>query len=92
MLVFTLTDTLLFQLCDQVMPTMPSPAGLLFAAMHADDRRGGSIEAQNAIAPRNGGRIESTFQSRADPPLSWCVCFAFVQFLNWQQLDASIIM
>ena len=28
----------------------------------------------NAVAHRNGGRIESTFQSRAAPPLSWCVC------------------
>jgi hypothetical protein len=26
---------------------------------------------QNAIAPRNGGRNESTFQLQAAPPLSW---------------------
>jgi hypothetical protein len=32
--------------------------------------------AVNAIAPRNGGRIESDFQLQARTPLSWCVCLA----------------
>lgn len=53
MLVFTLTDAMLFQLCDQVMPTVLkifsvlSPADILLAAMHAYDRRGGGVETQN---------------------------------------------
>jgi len=46
-LVFTLTDAMLFQLCDQDMPTTPSAADILFAAMHAYDRRGGGVETQN---------------------------------------------
>ncbi len=46
-LVLTLTDAMLFQLCDQVMPTAPSAADILFAAMHAYDRRGGGVETQN---------------------------------------------
>ena len=37
----------------------------------------------NALAPRNGGRIESTFQSRAAPPLSWGACLAaFIRFFK----------
>jgi hypothetical protein len=46
-LVFTLTDAMLFRLCDLGMPIVPSPADLLFAAMHAYDRRGGGVETQN---------------------------------------------
>ncbi len=46
-LVFTLIDAMLFQLCDQVMPTAPSSADILLAAMHAYDRRGGGVETQN---------------------------------------------
>jgi hypothetical protein len=37
-----------------------------------------SAIAHNAAAPRNGGRIKSAFQSRAAPPLSWCVCSAII--------------
>ena len=36
---------------------------------------------QNASAPRNGVRIESIFQSRAAPPLSWGVCSPLVRRL-----------
>jgi Transposase DDE domain group 1 len=46
-LVFTLSDAMLFQLCDQVMAPAPSSADILFAAMHAYDRRGGGVETQN---------------------------------------------
>ncbi len=31
---------------------------------------------QNAVVPRNGGRIEMTFQSRGTPSLPWRACFA----------------
>jgi hypothetical protein len=32
--------------------------------------------AQNAEAPRNGGRIESDYRLQAAPPLSWGACLA----------------
>lgn len=38
--------------------------------------------AANAIAPRNGGRIESTFLSRAAQPLSWGVCSQTFNFIT----------
>jgi hypothetical protein len=46
-LVLTLTDATLFELCDQTAPTHPSPLEVLLAAMHAYDRRGGGAETQN---------------------------------------------
>ncbi len=47
MIVLTLTDAMLFELCDQTAPTTPSPSDVLLAAMHAYDRRGGGAETQN---------------------------------------------
>ncbi len=46
-IVLTLSDALLFELCDQPAPTCPSPVEILLAAMHAYDRRGGGAETQN---------------------------------------------
>lgn len=46
-LVFTLTDEMLFQLCDQKRPEKPTPLDALLAALHAYDRRSGGIETQN---------------------------------------------
>jgi hypothetical protein len=37
---------------------------------------------QNAEAPRNGGRVESTFQSRVAPPLSRNVSIGLRQLVN----------
>jgi Transposase DDE domain group 1 len=46
-LIFTLNDSLLFRLCERVMPANPQPSDILLAALHAYDRRGGGIETQN---------------------------------------------
>jgi Transposase DDE domain group 1 len=46
-LVFTLTDAMLFRLCGRAMPARPTPADILLAGLHAYDRRGGGIETQN---------------------------------------------
>jgi hypothetical protein len=46
-LIFTLTDALLFRLCGRVMPANPQPVDILLAALHAYDRRGGGIETAN---------------------------------------------
>jgi len=46
-IVLTLTDAMLFELCDQTAPTTPSPSEVVLAAMHAYDRRGGGAETQN---------------------------------------------
>ncbi len=46
-LVFNLSDEMLFDLCTQEMPSESQPAAVLFAALHAYDRRGGGIETQN---------------------------------------------
>ena len=46
-LVFTLTDALLFQLSGQAVPPMPRPHEVGLAALHAYDRRGGGVETQN---------------------------------------------
>jgi DDE family transposase len=46
-LIFTLDDSLLFRLCERVMPATPQGADILLAALHAYDRRGGGIETQN---------------------------------------------
>jgi hypothetical protein len=45
-LVFTLTDELLFHLCDQHCPPSAPPVAVLLAALHAYDRRGGGLETQ----------------------------------------------
>jgi hypothetical protein len=46
-LVFNLTDTMLFHLLGQPMPSRCEPKDLAFAALHAYDRRGGGVETQN---------------------------------------------
>ena len=46
-LIFTLTDAMVFRLCGRVMPPSPQEADILLAALHAYDRRGGGIETQN---------------------------------------------
>lgn len=46
-LVFTLSDELLFHLCDRPMPSPLQPPDTLCAALHAYDRRSGGIETQN---------------------------------------------
>jgi hypothetical protein len=46
-LVFTLSDETLFQLCGQALPTSPTPAQILCAALHLYDLRGGALETQN---------------------------------------------
>jgi hypothetical protein len=46
-LIFTLTDAMLFRLCGRDVPATPTPADILLAALHAYDRRGGGIETQN---------------------------------------------
>ena len=46
-LVFTLTDEMLFRLCERTMPPDPQAADILLAALHAYDRRGGGVETQN---------------------------------------------
>jgi hypothetical protein len=46
-LVLTLTDEMLFHLCDQPVPERWGPTDVLLAALHAYDRRGGGVETQN---------------------------------------------
>ncbi len=46
-IVLTLTDALLFELCDQTMPASASARDILLVALHAYDRRGGGAETQN---------------------------------------------
>lgn len=46
-LVFTLTDTMLFELCARPMPNMLSDLDILFAALHAYDQRDGGLETHN---------------------------------------------
>jgi hypothetical protein len=46
-IVLTLTDAMLFELCDQTAPTLAAPLDVLLAALHAYDRRGGGAETQN---------------------------------------------
>lgn len=46
-LAFTLSDEMLFHLCQQPLPQPPQPADILLAALHAYDRRGGGVETQN---------------------------------------------
>jgi hypothetical protein len=46
-LVLTLTDEMLFRMCDQAGPQSPQPVDLLLTALHAYDRRGGGMETQN---------------------------------------------
>jgi hypothetical protein len=46
-LVFTLTDAMLFQLGGRVIPPTPRPHEVVLAALHAYDRRGGGVETQN---------------------------------------------
>lgn len=46
-LVFTLSDPLLFELCTQALPAASQPQDILFAALHAYDRRSGGLETQN---------------------------------------------
>ena len=46
-LVFTLTDTLLFELCQRPMPNALSDSHILLAALHAYDLRDGGLETQN---------------------------------------------
>jgi hypothetical protein len=46
-LVFNLSDEMLFDLCARTMPCERQPADILFAALHAYDRRGGGVETQN---------------------------------------------
>ena len=59
-LVFTLSDEMLFELCAQPMPPTPQALDLLLAAVHAYDLRSGGLETQNkgdkqglALAHRN---------------------------------------
>jgi hypothetical protein len=46
-LVFTLSDAMLFELCGQPLPATPRPHEVVLAALHAYDRRGGGVETQN---------------------------------------------
>ena len=46
-LVFTLSDPLLLELCAPAMPAPSQPQDILFAALHAYDRRSGGLETQN---------------------------------------------
>jgi hypothetical protein len=46
-LVFNLTDEMLFQLCERAMPGKVQPLDVLLAALQAYDRRGGGVETQN---------------------------------------------
>ena len=55
--------------------------GITHALKRADAQAYRKVSGETTLQRTdNGGRIESTFQSRAAPPLSWGVCFAFVQF------------
>lgn len=46
-LVFNLTDEMLFDLCERPMPPALQPRDVMLAALHAYDRRGGGVETQN---------------------------------------------
>jgi len=46
-LVFNLTDAMLFDLLEQPLPLMYETKDIAFAALHAYDRRGGGLETQN---------------------------------------------
>jgi hypothetical protein len=46
-LVFTLTNEMLFHLCQQPLPPTVQTTEILLAALHAYDRRGGGVETQN---------------------------------------------
>jgi len=46
-LVFTLTDEMLFHLCDQAVPESLEPPAVLLAALHGYDLRSGGVETQN---------------------------------------------
>ncbi len=46
-LVFTLTDEMLFHLCGQEVPDPLEPSDVLLAALHAYDLRSGGVETQN---------------------------------------------
>lgn len=46
-LVFNLTDAMLYDLVDQPLPQAPNPIAVLLTALHAYDRRGGGVETQN---------------------------------------------
>lgn len=46
-LIFTLTDTMLFELLEQPIPACPSDEQILMAALHFYDLRGGGLETQN---------------------------------------------
>jgi hypothetical protein len=46
-LVFNLTDAMLFHLCERAMPERLEPLDVMLAALHAYDRRGGGVETQN---------------------------------------------
>jgi len=46
-LVFNLTDEMLFQLCPYPMPTSLQPTDVLLATLHDYDRRGGGVETRN---------------------------------------------
>lgn len=63
-LVCSLTDAMLFRLCEQPLPAQLQPQDVLFAALHAYDRRGGGLETQNrgdkqglGLAQRNKQRF-----------------------------------
>lgn len=46
-LVFTLKDAWLCALAGEALPVSPTPAAMLFIALHAYDQRGGGLETQN---------------------------------------------
>jgi hypothetical protein len=46
-LVFTLSDAMLFELCQRPMPDAPADLDILLAALHAYDLRDGGLETQN---------------------------------------------
>jgi hypothetical protein len=46
-LVFNLTDEMLFHLCEHTLPALAQPLDVLLAALHAYDLRGGGVETQN---------------------------------------------
>jgi hypothetical protein len=63
-LVCSLTDAMLFRLCEQPLPAQLQRQDVLFAALHAYDRRGGGLETQNrgdkqglGLAQRNKQRF-----------------------------------
>jgi hypothetical protein len=46
-LVFNLTDAMLFNVCERSVPSTLQPWDVMLAALHAYDRRGGGVETQN---------------------------------------------